>query len=456
MRIVRFSKGFLPAIIISSVIIVVGLIAFLKDGFNFGVDFSAGLIQEVQFAPPAFSLTYAGPGNASVSMSRNQLDIVVSGAAVDNTAYAFPFAQYSTIGSLTGGLSLIEGLTVDSSAAGDVPVAHLIQSSRGNPALGTTPYIVHYLPPGSPAIPIDEVRAALDPLGTASVQVLGNAEERRFMIRLEDNASAAVSAEAALVEANNADEAVPAEAASDETASAETVPTEVAQAETTPAETASAEAVRAEAAPAEAVIAALESVFGDNAVAVTRSDYVGSRFSKQLQNQAGLLFLATLVLILAYAAIRFKIEYALGAVIAIAHDALVMVTFICLTRMEFNTTTIAALLTILGYSINDTIVIFDRIRESQRVYPDDSFEHILNRSISETLGRTIITTVTTMLAVLSLFIFTTGSMKDFALAMLIGMISGVYSTIFIASAFVYYWKRRKPSVKIKKTAPVAA
>jgi preprotein translocase subunit SecF len=190
------------------------------------------------------------------------------------------------------------------------------------------------------------------------------------------------------------------------------------------------------------VIAALETAFGDDSVAVTRSDYVGSRFSKQLQNQAGLLLFATLILILIYASIRFKIEYAIGAVAAIAHDALIMVTFICLTNMEFNTTTIAALLTILGYSINDTIVVFDRIRETLRVYPDDTFENILNRSISETLGRTVITTVTTMLAVLSLFIFTTGSMKDFALALLVGMVSGVYSTIFIASSFVYLWRRK--------------
>jgi preprotein translocase subunit SecF len=219
------------------------------------------------------------------------------------------------------------------------------------------------------------------------VQVLGGEEERRFMIRMEDEAG-------------------------------ETVPTE-------------------------AVVAALESAFGDDSVVITRSDYVGSRFSKQLQNQAGILLFATLVLILIYATIRFKIEYAVGAVTAIAHDTLVMVTFICLTNMEFNTTTIAALLTILGYSINDTIVIFDRIRETLRVYPDDPFEDVLNRSITETLGRTIITTVTTMLAVLSLFIFTTGSMKDFALALLVGMVSGVYSTIFIASACVFFWRQRR-------------
>ncbi|MDR0637811.1 MAG: protein translocase subunit SecF [Spirochaetaceae bacterium] len=399
MKIIRFSKGFVPAIVISGVIILVGIVSFLKDGFNFGVDFRAGLIQEVQFAPPAFSLVYSGQDNAAVSMTRSQIDIVVSGVNVENTTHTFPFAQYSTIGSLANALSSIDGIKVDAGSTSNVSTAHLIQSAHGNPKLSGVPYVVHYLPPGSPVIPIDEVRAALSPLGTVSVQVLGREEDRRFMIRMEDKAG-------------------------------ETVPTE-------------------------AVIAALETAFGEDAVAVTRSDYVGSRFSEQLQTQAGLLFVATLILILIYASIRFKIEYAIGAVAAIAHDALIMVTFICLTNMEFNTTTIAALLTILGYSINDTIVIFDRIRETSRVYPDDTFENILNRSISETLGRTIITTVTTMLAVLSLFIFTTGSMKDFALALLVGMVSGVYSTIFIASSFVYLWRKRKLRVKADKPVPVA-
>ncbi|NLJ11081.1 MAG: protein translocase subunit SecF, partial [Treponema sp.] len=125
--------------------------------------------------------------------------------------------------------------------------------------------------------------------------------------------------------------------------------------------------------------------------------------------------------------------------------------FIVWLRMEFNTTTIAAILTILGYSINDTIVIFDRIRETLRLYPDSSFEDNMNRAITETLSRTFITTITTMFAVFSLFLFTTGTMKDFALALLIGMTSGVYSTIFIASAFVLFWEK-----KIKKDAAKAA
>jgi preprotein translocase subunit SecF len=165
----------------------------------------------------------------------------------------------------------------------------------------------------------------------------------------------------------------------------------------------------------------------------------------------------TLLLILIYASIRFKPQFAIGAVLAIAHDALIIVAFVTWTRMEFNTTTIAAILTILGYSINDTIVIFDRIRENRRIYPDEEFVLTLDRSLTETLSRTIITTLTTMLAVLSLFIFTTGSMKDFALALLVGMISGVYSTIFVASGFVNWWdiQAKKRPKKKPAAAPAA-
>jgi len=132
-------------------------------------------------------------------------------------------------------------------------------------------------------------------------------------------------------------------------------------------------------------------------------------------------------------------QFALGSVLAIIHDAIIMVGFIVWTRMEFNTTSIAAILTILGYSINDTIVIFDRIREDRKLDPGSKLSEILDRSITETLGRTFITTITTMLAVLSLYLFTSGSIKDFALALLVGMVSGTYSTIFIATGFVYLW-----------------
>jgi preprotein translocase subunit SecF len=388
MKVVRFSKLFIPATVFSLILIVIGVAGFFfMGGFNLGVDFQAGLIQEVQFAPPAFGLTWSGRGNASISFDRSNLYIVVSGAGVDNVTHSFSFAGYSTVGALSSALDAQEGLGVVVFAPPGASSSLLIQSAQGNPQLGELPYIVHYLPEGSPNIPIEDVRAALTPLGTVSVQVLGEASQRRFMIRMEDSELGAENS-----------------------------------------------------VPAEKVIAALEETFGDNGVAVTRSDYVGSRFSKQLTDQAGLLMALTLVLILIYASVRFKPQFAIGAVLAIAHDALIMVAFIAWTRMEFNTTTIAAILTILGYSINDTIVIFDRIRETRRIYPDDRFVDVLNRSLSETLNRTIITTITTMLAVLSLYIFTTGSMKDFALALLVGMVSGVYSTIFIASGFANFWE----------------
>jgi preprotein translocase subunit SecF len=408
MKIIRFSKFFIPAAILSVALIAAGLVVYFLNGFNLGVDFQAGLIQEVQFAPTAISVTYNGRGNASISMTRNGLYIVISGSGVEATTYSFPFADYAVIGDLSAALALIEGLDATAVADSGAATRWLVQSAQGNPLLGADPYIVHYLPDTLPEIPIEDVRAALSSLGTVSVQVLGAAVERRFMIRLEDS-----------------------------------------------------EIEGGQGVPVERIVDSLETAFGEGGVAVTRSDYVGSRFSKQLSDQAGLLMGFTLLLILIYASIRFKPRFAVGAALAIAHDALIIVAFVSWTRMEFNTTTIAAILTILGYSINDTIVIFDRIRENQRIYPNEKLVDILDRSLTETLNRTIITTLTTMLAVLSLYIFTTGSMKDFALCLIIGMVSGVYSTVFIATGMVYFWgvlatKRSGKKIPLPVSAPLAA
>jgi preprotein translocase subunit SecF len=403
-RIIPFSKYFLPAAVFSSILIVAGLVGyFVKGGFNLGVDFQAGLIQEIQFAPTAFRLTYTGRGTASISFNRNNLYIVVTASGMEPVTHSFPFAAYGTVDALIAGFSSVEGLSPVAVAPGNTQTQWLVQSAQGNPQLGAEPFVVHYLAPDAEPILIEDVRSSLSPLGTVSVQVLGEDAERRFMIRLEDS-----------------------------------------------------EMEGSKGVPAEKIISALEGKFGAGGVAVTRSDYVGSRFSKQLTDQAGMLMGLTLLLILIYASVRFKPQFAIGAVLAIAHDALIMVGFITWTRMEFNTTTIAAILTILGYSINDTIVVFDRIRETRRIYPDDSFVAVLNRALSETLGRTVITTVTTMLAVLSLFIFTSGSMKDFALALLVGMISGVYSTLFVASGFVNFWNIQTKKQEKKKLLGVPA
>jgi preprotein translocase subunit SecF len=418
-RIIRFSRFFVPATILSALLIAAGIGGYayyalrdgaangfeggfwknVKSGFNLGVDFQAGLIQEVQFAPTALTLRYEGTANATVSLGREKIDIVISGVGVDEQGYTYPFSTHKTVGELAAAIAEALGVKADiqEAVSADTPTALLIMGSQGNPLLGAEPFLIHYLPEDAAPVAIDTVREALDSLGELSVQVLGTPAERRFMIRVQEEEGA-------------------------------------------------------ESVPAEKIFSALEEAFGSGEVAVTSSEYVGSRFSKQLTGQAGYLLLLTLVVILVYASIRFKPQYAIGAVLAILHDALIMVAFIVWTRMEFNTTTIAAILTILGYSINDTIVIFDRIRETRRIYPDDSMTDIMNRSISETLSRTIITTLTTMLAVVFLFVFTTGSMKDFALSLLVGMTSGVYSTIFIACGFVNWWDKQATKRKLRRKA----
>jgi preprotein translocase subunit SecF len=401
-RMIQFSRAFVPTLIFSIILIVIGLVGFFTQGFNLGIDFQSGLIQEVQFAPAALELTYSGTAAASVSMTRPQFDVVVSGAGAENITHTFPIVEYQTVDSLVAGLSAIEGLSVRSLVPGNTETRYLIQSARGDSQLSAVPYTVHYLNSGARTISIEEVRSSLLSLGDVSVQILGDPADRKFMIRIDEEEAA-------------------------------------------------------ESVPAEKLIDTLETSFGEGEAALISSSYVSSRFSQNLTHQVGVLIGLTLLLILLYASIRFRPQYAIGAVLAIMHDALIMVGFIVWTRMEFNTTTIAAILTILGYSINDTIVIFDRIRENKRLFPDDAFVSVLNRSLSETLGRTIITTVTTMLAVVSLYIFTTGSMKDFALALMVGMISGVYSTIFIASGFVNFWdkhigKNKKiPSANVLET-----
>ncbi|MDR2747339.1 MAG: protein translocase subunit SecF [Treponema sp.] len=405
-RIVHFSRFFLPAAIVSTVLALSGIAGYIiKGGFNLGVDFQAGLLQEIRFAPTAFSLSWAGRGSASVSFDpfdRSKLDIVVSGAGVESRTASFPFAEYDSLGALVGAIrssEILEGITVDLKAPRDTRCQWLVFSAQTDPLLGAAPFVVHFLEPDAAPISIREVRESLTSLGrTVSVQQLGGDSDRHFMIRMEEGENE--------VEKISGDK----------------------------------------------VISVLRSYFGEGSVVVIRSDEVDSRFSKDLTDQAGKLLGLTLLLILVYSSIRFKPQFAIGAVLAIIHDGLIMVAFVVWSRMEFNTTTIAAILTILGYSINDTIVIFDRIRETRRIYPEDSLVTVLDRSLSETLGRTVITTVTTMLAVIFLFIFTTGSMKDFALALLVGMTSGVYSTIFIASGFVYFWDLQAKKREQKKSA----
>lgn len=412
-RVIRFDRAYLVTALISLALILFGVFGLTTKGFNLGVDFQAGINQYVQFAYPAFEISYAGSGDAVLSVTDTKATLVFSGADVENRTVTYDLVAVGSLADLAREMSTQAGVSARVTDGEGKSAASLVPTYQGDFRLGTAAIVLCREPDGDPErfATIEDVRKAAETLGSVSVQNLGDKTKQQYIVRLRDDGT-------------------------DPSFSA---------------------------AGAARIKAALEQGFGAGRVVVMKTDFVGARFSKDLADNAWKLTLLTLIVITIYATIRFKLQYALGAVLAILHDALIMVGFIVWTRMEFNTSTLAAILTILGYSINDTIVIFDRIREDKRLLPTESVRNLMNKAITETLGRTFITTVTTMLAVLAIFFFTTGSMRDFALCLFVGMVSGTYSTIFIASAFVVKWtdiadkrKKKKEAAPAKTEKPAPA
>lgn len=170
---------------------------------------------------------------------------------------------------------------------------------------------------------------------------------------------------------------------------------------------------------------------------------IGPRVGSELRSKAISAVLLSWAAIILYVWYRFQLKWGFTAVAALVHDTLITLGFLALTRIEISLTIIAAVLTIIGYSINDTIVVFDRIRENRRLRKGRTFEETVDLSVNETLSRTVITALTTFLAVLSLFIFGVGEIADFALTMCLGLVVGTYSSIFIASMLLVDWKSRR-------------
>ena len=388
---IKFSKLFGVMVFVSSALIISGIVGFFTKGINFGIDFQAGFIEKVRFAPSAFILTYNGEKNIQVAQSSQSIDVTVISTDSENRVYSFRYGEYPTVGQFIEALQQqIDGIKVNLLANSDTALQSVFITSETS-RVTEEPFRVHYIPEQIQPIDADEVRHALASIPSVSVQQIGEARDRTFQIRLPDNGTY-TNANAELRALINT---------------------------------------------------ALVNAYEADNFAVLSTDFVGSRFSGSLARQAVLLVVGALFLIFFYALVRFRWTFALGAVLALVHDVLIMLTFIVWTQMEFNSTTIAAILTIVGYSINDTVVVFDRIRENIRLNPKLSLIEVLDLAQTEVLSRTIITTVTTMLAAISLYIFTSGSMKDFALALLVGMTSGVYSTIYIAGACITFFSGKK-------------
>jgi SecD/SecF fusion protein len=175
------------------------------------------------------------------------------------------------------------------------------------------------------------------------------------------------------------------------------------------------------------------------------SSSVGPTFGKTVANNAIIAIIASLIVISAYIALRFQWKFAIPVLIALMHDLLITSGIYSLTGREVTSATVAALLTILGYSLYDTIIVFDRIRENMPRMPRSAFSQIANRSMSEVLTRSLATSFSTALPILALLLFGGETLRDFAFALLVGVISGAYSSIFIATPVLTHWKEREPT-----------
>jgi preprotein translocase SecF subunit len=197
------------------------------------------------------------------------------------------------------------------------------------------------------------------------------------------------------------------------------------------------------------IVEALQRRLPDNKVTVDSDETVGPKIGKELQWKAFWAVLAGCLLILAYVAFRFDFRFGVAAVAAIAHDVLCTIGFISLTGMEFNLQSVAVLLTIIGYSINDSIVVADRIRENVRKPHKETFAELANRSINETLSRTVITVLTVLFVLVCLQIFAGRVLADFTKPLLFGLVIGTYSSIFIVASVVVDWEIRSPTKRKK-------
>lgn len=251
---------------------------------------------------------------------------------------------------------------------------------------------------GGAGVTPDDVRSTLSEVGSVQVQALGDPENQEFMIRIRDTGEIE---DFSTVMAND-------------------------------------------------ILETLRGEYGT--VTELETAYVGPRLSTDLSQQVFVLTTVALILILVYIWFRFRLAYAVSSIAALVHDVLVMLGFIGVFQIEVSTATIAAVLTIIGYSLNDTIVIFDRVRENEGIMRDSSMELIVNTSITQSLSRTLITSLTTMLAVVAIFIFTTGSIRDFALNLMVGIVVGTYSSVFVASPILLAWRGKKRR-EGKKAAP---
>ena len=177
----------------------------------------------------------------------------------------------------------------------------------------------------------------------------------------------------------------------------------------------------------------IKSFSNENPFKIIKLEFVGSQIGEELRDKGEWAMLVALLSILVYIGFRFEFIYGIGAIIALIHDVIITLGFFSIFQIEFNLSVLSAASAVIGYSLNDTIVVYDRIRENTRVVKTDRYDNLLNNSVNQTLSRTVITSLTTMFVLVSLYLLGGAAVELFALAMMIGILVGTYSSIFIAS-----------------------
>ncbi|MGD9927187.1 MAG: protein translocase subunit SecF [Sphaerochaeta sp.] len=375
------------------VLMLAGGISFaVLGGFNLGVDFESGLSQRIQIAPIGLEVTYTGNKDAVLAISGSGLTLEVRGdegvSSINFSASEYPTAQ--ELATALGAVPNINVAVVDGSLETDQ-----LLSGYGFPAtLSAEPTKLNFQSSGNATI--EDVRSALDSLGNVRVQTVGVDGSQTFQVRLGIK----------------------------EGATQDSMETEVKN--------------------------ALNAAFGAGNVVVLQSDYIGPKFSATLLSSSILAIVVAMALILLYIWVRFRFAYAVSSLIALVHDILMMLTIITLFRFEFSGITIAALLTIIGYSLNNTIVIFDRIRENVALAPNVSLSVNIDHSVTQSLSRTVMSAVTTLIAIIPLAIFASGDIQLFALKMGFGILFGTYSSNLLAPAMLYWISNAQAKKKAKK------
>ena len=188
----------------------------------------------------------------------------------------------------------------------------------------------------------------------------------------------------------------------------------------------------------------LNNTFSDESFTISKLEYVGAQVGSELREKGEWAMLIALFSILIYVAIRFELIYGLGAITALVHDVIITLGVFSLLDLTFDLSVLAAILAVIGYSLNDSIVVFDRIRENNIILRKLSILDVLDKSINQTLSRTLVTSLTTLLVIISLLIFGGDAVKNFSIAMFIGIIVGTYSSIFVASTSLSYFGIQRP------------